>query len=248
MHKLKAIIIEDEEQSQLAIKNMLESHNDMISVLGIFETVAQALPFLKVNDVSLVFLDIELPNESGFSLFNYKLNSNLKVIFTTAYNQYAVQAFKISAVDYLLKPLDPIELKEAILKVHRLDANHKMNEAYRILIDNLHYGNNRIAISHQNGYDMVETNDILWLEAEINYTTIHLRSKRNVTVAKTLRIFEDSLDPQKFFRISRSAIVNIDHITRLNRNNALSITLTDNSTIAVSEARKEDFLTLYKKI
>ncbi|MBK9109098.1 MAG: LytTR family transcriptional regulator [Saprospiraceae bacterium] len=95
---------------------------------------------------------------------------------------------------------------------------------------------------------MVETNDILWLEGEINYTKIHLRSMRNVTVAKTLRIFEDSLDPQKFFRISRSAIVNIDHITRLNRNNALSITLTDNSTIAVSEARKEDFLTLYKKI
>lgn len=248
MHKLKAIIIEDEEQSQIAIKNMLESHRDLVSVLGIFETVAQALPFLKANDISLVFLDIELPNESGFSLFNYKLSANLKVIFTTAYNQYAVQAFKISAVDYLLKPLDPQELKEAILKVRRLDANHKMNEAYRILIDNLHYGNNRIAISHQNGYDMVETNDILWLEAEINYTTIHLRSKRNVTVAKTLRIFEDSLDPQKFFRISRSAIVNIDHITRLNRNNALSITLSDNSTIPVSEARKEEFLTLYKKI
>lgn len=248
MHKLKAIIIEDEPQSQIALQNMLEFHRDLITLMGTFETVQPAAVFLKSHDVDIVFLDIELPNESGFSLFNYKLNPKLKVIFTTAYNQYAVQAFKISAVDYLLKPLDPQELREAILKVQRLDTNHKMNEAYKILIENLHHGNNRIAISHQNGYDMVETNDILWLEAEINYTTIHLRSKRNVTVAKTLRIFEESLDPQKFFRISRSAIVNIDHITRLNRNNALSITLIDNSTIAVSEARKEDFLTLYKKI
>ncbi|MBK8956764.1 MAG: response regulator transcription factor [Saprospiraceae bacterium] len=245
---LNAIIIEDEKQSQVALIKMLGSLTEYVSVVAVFESVAQAVPYLRSHEVDLVFLDIELPNESGFGLFNYNLNPNLKVIFTTAYNHYAIQAFKISAVDYLLKPLDRDELRDAVIKVRKIDANHRMNEAYKILIDNLNQGNTRIAISHQNGYDMVETSDILWLEAEINYTTIHLRSKRNVTVAKTLRIFEESLDPQKFFRISRSAIVNVEHITRLNRNQALTITLTDSSTISVSEARKDEFLNLYKKI
>ncbi len=248
MYKIKAIIIEDEPKSQEALATMLKVHCQTVELLGIFNTVKTAVDFIKGHEIELIFLDIELPGDSGFSLFNYNINSYIKIIFTTAYNQYAVQAFKISAVDYLLKPLDVQELKDAVGKVIKMDSNHKMNEAYRILVENLNQGNNRLAISHQNGYDMVETNDILWLEAEINYTTIHMKSKRNVTVAKTLRIFEDSLDPHRFFRISRGAIVNIDHIVRLNKNNTLSITLTDNSTIPVSEARKEDFLTLYKRI
>ncbi len=248
MYKIKAIIIEDEPESQVALATMLKTHCETVDLLGIFTNIKSAVDYLRGHEVELIFLDIELPGESGFSLFNYKIKSTTKIIFTTAYNQYAVQAFKISAVDYLLKPLDVQELKDAVGKVVKMESSHMLNEAYRILIENLNHGNNRLAISHQNGYDMVETNDILWLEAEINYTTIHLKSKRNVTVAKTLRIFEESLDSNKFFRISRSAIVNIDHIVRLNKNNTLSLTLVDNSTIPVSESRKDDFLTLYKRI
>lgn len=248
MNKIRALIVEDEIHSQEVLANLIHKHVELVDILGIVSSVEQAVDFLQKKKVDLIFLDIELPGSSGFELFNYKLDPEIKVIFTTAYNQYAVQAFKISAVDYLLKPIDPTELKNAVQKVIKMENNVKLNEAYKILMENLHNGNTKIAVSHQNGYDLIETNDILWLEAEINYTTIHLKSKRNVTVAKTLRIFEDSLDPNQFFRISRSAIVNIDHIIKLNKNNALSITLVDNSSIPVSEARKDDFLMLYKKI
>lgn len=248
MQLLKTIIIEDEIQSQIVLSNMLKAHADVVEVIGIFDTVAKAIEFLKHHDADLLFLDIELPNESGFSFFEYYHKPHLKVIFTTAYNQYALQAFKLSAVDYLLKPLDINDLKEAVLKVQKMEVNTKLNEAYKMLMENLQGGHNRLAISHQNGYDIVETNDILWLEADVNYTTIHLKSKRNVTVAKTLRIFEDSLDPANFFRISRGAIVNVDSIVRLNRSNPLSITLIDQSTLPVSDSRKDEFLNLYKRI
>lgn len=248
MQLLRTIIIEDEIQSQIVLNNMLKAHGDVVEVIGIFDTVAKAVAFLREHEVDLLFLDIELPNESGFSLFEYYCKPHLKVIFTTAYNQYALQAFRLSAVDYLLKPLDRQDLKEALLKVQKLEANARLNEAYKLLLENLQAGNSRLAISHQNGYDIVETDDILWLEADVNYTTIHLKSKRNVTVAKTLRVFEDSLDPANFFRISRGAIVNVDSIIRLNRSAPLSVTLCDQSTLPVSDSRKDEFLNLYKKI
>lgn len=249
MLKLKTVIIEDEKESQATLVNMLKMYCDDIELLDVFDSVAKAVPFIKMNKVQLVFLDIELPNESGFSLFDYFSQPDFSIIFTTAYNQYAVKAFKLSAVDYLLKPIDLGDLKNSIEKVKRLDKQYsRMDEVYKMLLQNIHHGSQRIAIAHQNGYDLIEINEILWLEAEINYTTIHLKSSSRITVAKTLKMFEEFLDPVQFFRISRSAIVNIKYIIKFQKLNGLHVTLIDNSIIPLSEARKEEFLALYKRI
>ncbi len=248
MNKLKAVIIEDEIESQATLVNMIRMYCSEVELYAVFDSVAKAVPFLKTNEVHFIFLDIELPGESGFSLFDYFPNPEFKIIFTTAYNQYAVKAFKLSAIDYLLKPIDLNDLKNAIEKVKRLDNNHKMDEVYKMLVQNVHHGSQRIAIAHQNGYDLIEVNEILWLEAEINYTIIHLRSNGKITVAKTLKMFEEFLDPGQFFRTSRGSIVNIKYIIKFQKQNGLNITLIDNSVVPLSETRKEEFLALYKKI
>lgn len=248
MNKLRSIIIEDEKESQATLVNMINMYCDNVELVGEFDSVSNAVAFIKSNDIQLIFLDIELPGESGFSIFEYFTNPEFSIIFTTAYNQYAVKAFKLSAIDYLLKPIDLTELKNAIQKVKRIGHHHKMDEVYKMLIQNVQNGSQRIAIAHQNGYDLVEINEILWLEAEINYTSIHLKSNGKITVAKTLKMFEEFLDPSQFFRVSRSAIVNIKYIVRFQKLNGLNITLIDNSVIPLAETRKDEFLTLYKKI
>ncbi len=248
MNKLRSIIIEDEKESQATLLNMINMYCEDIELLGEFESVSNAVPFIKSNNIQLVFLDIELPGESGFSLLEHFSHPEFNIIFTTAYNQYAVKAFKLSAIDYLLKPIDLDDLRNAIEKVKKLDNHHKMDEVYKMLIQNVQNGSQRIAIAHQNGYDLIDINEILWLEAEINYTIIHLKSNGKITVAKTLKMFEEFLDPSQFFRISRSALVNIKYIIKFQKQNGLSITLIDNSVVALSETRKEEFLTLYKRI
>lgn len=248
MNKLRSLIIEDEKENQATLVNMLTMYCQDVEILEVFDTVAKAVPFIKSNNIHLIFLDIELPGESGFSLFDYISHPSFNIIFTTAYNQYAVKAFKLSAVDYLLKPIDLTDLKQSIEKVKKLDNHHKMDEVYQMLVQNIQHGSQRIAVAHQNGYDLVEINEILWLEADINYTIIHLKSNGKIIVAKTLKMFEDFLDPNQFIRISRGAIVNIKYIIRFQKQAGLSVTLIDNSIISLSETRKEEFLSMYKKI
>ena len=248
MNKLRSIIIEDEKESQATMVNIINMYIEDVELLGVFDTVSKSIPFIKSNNIQLIFLDIELPGESGFSLFDYFPNPEFNIIFTTAYNQYAVKAFKLSAVDYLLKPIDLTDLRSAIEKVKKLDNHYKMDEVYKMLVQNVQNGSQRIAIAHQNGYDLVEINEILWLEAEINYTTIHLKSNGKITVAKTLKMFDEFLDPIQFFRISRSAIVNIKYIIKFQKQNGHCVTLIDNSVLPLSEARKDEFLAMYKRI
>jgi two-component system, LytTR family, response regulator len=244
----RTIIIEDEKESQATLTKMLKMYCPEIDLLGVFDSVSKSVGFIKENDIELIFLDIELPGESGFSIFEYFIQPRFKIIFTTAYNQYAVKAFKLSAVDYLLKPIDLSDLKNAIEKLKDLHNRQNMDEVYKMLIQNINHGSERIAIAHQNGYDLIELNEIIWLEAEINYTIIHLKSRAKITVAKTLRMFEDFLNPSQFFRVSRGAIVNIKYIIRFQKTNGLSITVIDDTVISLSETRKEEFLSLYKKI
>ena len=189
-----------------------------------------------------------MQGESGFNLFTFIPNPKFKIIFTTAYNQYAVKAFKFSAIDYLMKPIDLNELRSAITKVIELEEFIKTNELYNILIHNIKNGSNQIAITHQNGFDLINISDIVWLEAEVNYTSIHLSNGSKITVAKTLKHFEDYLDSNMFFRVSRSAIVNIRCISKFHKQNALTVTMTDRSTITVSEARKDELLSIYHRI
>lgn len=249
MNLVSTIIIEDELESQLVLARMIETNCKSLKLDGVFSNVISAVEYIKNANVDLIFLDIELPGESGFSLFSYFPNPKFHVIFTTAFNDHAVKAFKFSAVDFILKPVDLNDLLDAVVKFDRLYYLNNLEHNYRALISNLQLKDKkRFAVNHQSGFDLVELDDILWLQADINYTIIHLKSGGNVTIAKTLKLFEDYLDPEKFIRISRSAMVNINYITKFNKHNSLQITLIDKSVLPVSESRREELLSLYEKI
>lgn len=246
---LKAIIIEDEVESQYALANLIETCCDNIKLDAIFGSVKEAIKYLDTNNVNLVFLDIELPGENGFVLLDYIANPNFKVIFTTAYNHYAFKAFKYSAWGYLLKPYGCIELQKAVAKVQRQEDLIKIESEYRQVISSWrNLSNNKIAITHQNGFDLVDFDDILWFEAEVNYTIIHLKSGIKFSSSKTLKLFEDYLDSKQFIRISRSAIVNLNYVIKFNKKSSLTVTLIDKTSLNVSESRKEEFISIFDKI
>ncbi|MBK6861732.1 MAG: response regulator transcription factor [Saprospiraceae bacterium] len=243
------IIIEDEYESQSLLSRMLELHCKNIKICGIFNSVTDAVNFIKKNRVDLIFLDIELPSESGFSLFEYFPLPRFFVIFTTAYNKYAVKAFKFSAIDYILKPIDYLDLIDAVSKFDRLHYLNSIENTYQVLISNMKLKDDkRFAVNHQSGFDMIDYDEVLWLEADVNYTRIHMISRGIVTIAKTLKLFEDYLDSNRFFRISRSAIVNIDYIIKFHKSNSFYVTLIDKTNLQVSESRKDELLALYDRI
>ncbi len=246
---LKTIIIDDELESQVALSKLLQTCCSNVELVAIFGSIKDAILYLNSNSVSLVFLDIELPNENGFALLEYIPNPKFKVIFTTAYNQYAVKAFKYSALGYLLKPYGCLELQEAISKVQRQEDLHNIEKDYHQLINSSKiFDNRKIAITHQNGFDLVEFIDILWFEAEVNYTIIHLKSGAKFSSSKTLKLFEDYLDSKQFIRISRSAIVNLNYVIKFNKKSSLTVTLIDKTVINVSESRKDILLNYFDKI
>jgi len=243
------IIIEDEFESQTLIARMIELHCKNLKLCGVFNSVKEASQYIKKNKVDLIFLDIELPNESGFSLFEYFPSPKFFVIFTTAYNNHAVKAFKFSAIDYILKPIDYLDLINAVSKFERLFYLNSIEINYQALISNMKIKDDkRFAVNHQSGFDMIDYDEVLWLEADVNYTRIHMRSRGIVTIAKTLKLFEDYLDSSRFFRISRSAIVNIDYIIKFHKNTSFYVTLIDKSNLQVSESRKDELLALYNRI
>lgn len=245
---VNTIIIEDEIESQGVLVEMIDNYCKKLKICGVFGSVSDACLFIKKNKVDLIFLDIELPNESGFSLFEYFPSPKFFIIFTTAFNNHAVKAFKFSAIDYILKPIDYFDLINAVSKFERLNYLNTMENNYHALISNIRNNDEkRFAVNHQSGFDMIDYDEVLWLEADINYTKIHMRSRGIVTIAKTLKLFEDYLDPNRFFRISRSAIVNIDYIIKFHKNNLFYVTLIDKSNLQVSESRKDELLSLYNK-
>ncbi len=244
--KLKAIIIEDEEEGRNLLTRMIQKYCNNIILCGAYETIATSIEPIQVIQPDIVFLDIELPNENGFALFDYFPSPTFSVIFTTAYNQFAIKAFKMSAIDYLLKPIDLEELMAAIKKVEDNMTSKNNMDLIGLLKDNIISSKKRIAIAHTEGYDLLDMNDILWLEADSNYTTIYLKG-RKITVSKTLKNMEDTLDASLFFRNNRSMLVNINCITQFKKTDN-SIVLIDGTSLPLSDARREDFFSFYKKI
>lgn len=246
---IKAIIIEDEIESQLVLTQLLSTCCQNVELIGVFTNVNDTLEFLEKNSVNLIFLDIELSDETGFALLDKVINPQFKVIFTTAYNQHALLAFKYSVIDYLLKPIGCLELQEAVSKVQRQEDLLRLENEHRELLISLKSGDSkRVAITHQNGFDLVDYDFVLWFEAQINYTIIHLKSGSKLSSSRTLKLFEDYLDSKKFIRISRSALVNIDYITKFNKKTGLTVTLIDNTVLQVSESRKDYLLSRYNRI
>lgn len=245
---MKAIIIEDEKRAQIYLQGVLEQVAPEINVVAVCDDLPSGVIAIRKHKPDLVFLDIEMPKYNGLEIINFFGENEIQfsIIFTTAYNQYALQAFKTSALDYLLKPIDPEELKETIerYKQKQLNTFHKLQVAKLRLSHT-----EKIAIPDGNNLIMIEVNEILYLKADSNYTDIHLTNGKKYTTSRILKNFEETLSSySQFFRCHKSYIVNILHTLKFSKANGGTVILKNDVEIPISIEKIDTFLKAFKKI
>jgi two-component system LytT family response regulator len=242
---IKAIIIDDELHCIDRLTELLEDHAGSIDLLGAYRTAAEGLRAIRTLRPGLVFLDIQIHDSTAFDLLRTIGEIDFEVVFTTAYDKYAVEAFRFSAIDYLLKPVAPDELAQAVSKLEKKMAKNETAQKLDALFHNLKNmqgASRRIVVPVVNGLVFVQVGDIIRCESDINYTTLFLKDKQKITVARTLREFEELLTDSNFYRVHNSHLVNLAYIKNYNKGKGGFLTMTDNSQVEVSTRRKEEFL------
>ncbi|WP_018615348.1 LytR/AlgR family response regulator transcription factor [Segetibacter koreensis] len=242
---IKAIIIEDEERSREMLRDMLTEHFKNITVMALCKDVAEGKAAIEKFHPDLVFSDIELENSSAFEMLQQIDEIDFEVIFTTAYDKYAIQAIKFSALDYLLKPFSLADLSAALN--HYQQKQNKKQSALQFdtlfhNLQNLQKNSKRIALPTSNGLAMIPLNEIIRCQAEVNYTNFFLSNKRKMVIAKTLKEFEELLNEYDFIRVHNSHLINLHHVVNYTRGEGGIITMSDGSEVDVSRRKKDEFL------
>lgn len=247
MTVLKAIIVDDEEFARSSLFFLLQQNCPEVEITGIARSVAEAKDILTHHTIDLIFLDIAMPGGNGFDLIPDAQKHNAAVIFTTAYDQYALKAIKANALDYLLKPIDIDELKIAVEKVSqhiRLFKNQNGNdERISNLASNLASKSEirKLTLPYGQGFKMIDVDDIIYIEADSNYSIVHLSNQEKITVSKVLREFEELLPTEQFVRVHKSNIINLNHLKEYNSKNGLQVFLKNGESINISRRRASDF-------
>jgi len=239
-----AIIIDDEAKGRLALREKLSTYCPQVQVLAEASNGKDALLLIALHQPKLIFLDIEMPHMNGFEMLNALPEKNFQVIFTTAYDQYAIRAIKYAAFDYLLKPIDIEELKNAVEKITS-NKNHQTKKQAELLQENMQHPKkqlNKLAIPTLDGLLFFDIKDIIHLEANSNYTFINLLGKTKITASKTLKEFEELLPGDIFFRTHHSHVINLNYIKRYIKGDGGQIELQNGTYVDVSRRKKEEFL------
>jgi len=247
--KLTAIIIDDEPNAVIVLQKLLEIHCPNVQIIATATSSIQGLKKIKELHPSIVFLDIEMPRMNGFQLLGELDKIDFHLIFTTAYDQFAVKAFKFNALDYLLKPIDSAELKIAITKAGTKPSF--LPQQLQHLSELLEHRENkniaeRIALPHAKGYKFISVADILYCESESNYTLLYLANEPNFTVCKTLGEVEDILPSSMFLRVHRSYIVNTKKIKEIIKSDGGFLVMENNAEIPVSRNKKDEVREILK--
>ncbi|MEM7102537.1 MAG: response regulator [Bacteroidota bacterium] len=239
---IKAIIIDDEENSRITLNNMLENYCSDVEVIEMANSVPNGVKAIQKHAPDVIFLDIEMPVHNGFELFEFLPDMKSEVIFTTAYDQYAIRAFKFSAVDYLLKPIDLEELRSAIDRIKEKKTSTVENEKFQVLQENIRYPFRKLGLPTVEGYTFIKLQNIIRCEADSNYTMFHALDGEKILVPKTLKEYENLLEGFNFLRVHRSHIINLDHIKKYTKTRIPSVTMIDGATIAISLKKKDELL------
>jgi two-component system, LytTR family, response regulator len=240
------IIIDDERNAREFLEKLINKHfSDKLIVLDSASNIKDAVTSINKFRPELVFLDIEMPEEDGFELFKYFNAFFFDIIFTTAYPQYAIEAIKHSALDYLLKPINFIDLNDAIKRLER--KNIAINNQQRItaLLENIGNTNstfNKIAIPTSKGYELVQISNILYCEGMDNYNKIYTVSGKEIVVTKTLKQMEELLPKEVFERIHKTYLVNLNCIAEYRRDNSYRVILTNGKELSVSFRKNESLV------
>ncbi len=241
--KLRTIIIDDEPDSVRLLQLQLIQTCPQVEVIATYNNSVKALNEIESLQPDLLFLDVQMPVINGFELLNKILHLNFSVVFITAYNQFALKAFRFNALDYLVKPIDTIDLMEAVAKAEK---KIKPTSTQLSLLQRQMRGEiaTKIAIPGQNGISFIELNEIVFVEASNNYSRLILTDKRIFTVSKTLKDVQVVLEESHFLRVHRQYIINLNHVKQFNRNE--SILIMDNSEhLPIARNQKEKLIEKY---
>ncbi len=240
---IRALIIDDEQHCIDRLQGLLTEHfSQVLHVMDSFKTVEDGLQAIAKYKPDLVFLDVQLNGKTGFDLLKELGEAGFAIIFTTAYEKYAVQAFKFSALDYLLKPIDPDDLRQAITRLVERNPKIETTQKLETLLGNFYGNGKRICVPVVNGLVVLKVDEIVRCESDINYTTIFMKDKQKLTVAKILKDFEEMLTEYNFFRVHNSHLINLAYIKSYNKGKGGFVTMMDNTDIEVSTRRRDDFL------
>ncbi len=247
---ITAVIIDDEKKCVSLLKHLIENHCKDINVVGEAESAAQGLQVIQQHKPDLVFLDIEMPDKTGFELLKSLPEINFDIIFTTAYNHYAIKAIRFSALDYLLKPVDLDELKNALARVYKKHQKAGPQQNVDVLMSNIKSPQpnfSRISLSTQDGLVILHVDEIIYCEASGTYTIFYLKNREKIIVSKTLKEYEELLKDHSFFRVHNSFLINLNEVKKYVKGDGGSAFMSNGDEVFVSKRRKEEFLSVLNK-
>jgi two-component system, LytTR family, response regulator len=242
---IRTLLVDDEIDSILVLRKLLEINCPEVEVVGQADGVVSAVPVIERELPDLLLLDVAMNGGSAFDLLNSLEEIKFQVIFISAYNTHAIEAFKYSAVDYLLKPVDGGQLRNAVDRAVRVASGRGMEERLRVLLNNitaLQQAQQKIAVPTMNGLTFVFLKDILRLESKGSYTTIILAGGKQVVTARSIREYEVLLPDTIFYRVHNSHIVNLNRVQEYQKGRGGFVVMEDDSSIEVAIRRREEFL------
>jgi two-component system LytT family response regulator len=242
---IKAIIVDDELGARESLSKMLEKNCKQIEIVGKADSMKTAYDLITTLNPDMVFLDIEMPKGNAFDLLEKFKQINFHIIFTTAYDHYAIKAIKFSAVDYLLKPIDPEELVMAVSKLeNKLGQKTELNQQFKTLLSNVRSESKlkKVGIPDGDGLVFIDLADIIRCESDGNYTYFILTSGKKIIASRTLGEYEQLFADENFCRVHRSHLVNLVHVKKYIKGEGGYVVLSDNSQVEVSRRNKNDFL------
>lgn len=245
MSSIKALIIEDEEASRATLSNYLNRYCPDVEVVGMAENIQNGQKLIADLQPNLVFLDVEMPYGNGFDLLESLDEIDFELIFVTAFSNYALKALNMSASYYLLKPIDIDELVQAVDKVSENLENKEKIKSAQILKTNLHVTENRlkrIVLPELEGFEVAQLKDILYCKANDNLTDFVFVNGKKKTICKTLKHFDEVLNGAGFFRIHKSVLVNMEHVTGFKRGKGGYVQMSNGDELEIAVRRKQDFL------
>ena len=248
---MRTIIIDDEEKARKTILNYLTLYCKSAEIVAQADNVENGFKAISEKNPELVLLDINMPDGTGFDLLKKFEQIDFKIIFITAYQEHAIKAFKFSALDYLLKPINPQDLIEAIEKARVIIDNEAFDLRYKAFLsnfDNKSKTDKKLVLKTAESIYILETNDIIRCEADGGYTTFFINDGRKIMVSKNLKEYEDILTEFEFFRPHNSHLINIKYMLSFEKRDGGHIVMKDKSEVPVSTRRKDDLLNIFEKL
>lgn len=248
---IRTIVIDDEVKARETILSMLSAYCPEVEVIATAGSVKEGVETLKKTKPDLLLLDIKMADGTGFDLLKKLDDLDFRLVFITAFEEFAIRAIKFSAIDYILKPFDPDELVDAVQKANSLIQKENMSLRLDALYENMDMistGQKKIVLKNTDSVHIVKLSEIIRCESEKNYTHFFTTESEKITVAKTLKEFNELLADFKFFRVHQSHLINLDHVKRYDKHNGGALIMDDDSEVPVSFRKKDELMRIFKSL